>query len=194
MRQFYHVSLAVALCATTLSPAATAQAARTPATSSPPAAAAPANPAVPQQTTASFADWTLRCTRVSPAAKLCEVVQTITAQEKPVAQIAFGRVEKSQPMHLTVLVPTSVTFATSPALATLRDGDAPLVELAWRRCLPGGCLAEGTVSEDALRRARTATDPARVTFADGSGRVVALPFSPKGLPQALDALAKEDAG
>lgn len=68
------------------------------------------------------------------------------------------------------------------------------MDLTWRRCLPGGCLADGAVSEDALRRVRGWTEPARVTFADGTGRIVALPFSPRGLTQALDALAKDDAG
>ncbi len=192
MRQFRATTLAAILAAPSLSPSAVAQAARMQAPAAAPAPAASA--AVPQQTTASFADWTLRCTRVGPAAaKLCEVVQTITAQERTVAQIAFGRVDKGQPVHLTVLVPTSVTFGTAPALATMRDGEAAVVDMAWRRCLPGGCVAEGSVSDETMRRIRGTTDPSRITFADGSGRAVALPFSPKGLPQALDALGKEDA-
>jgi hypothetical protein len=55
-------------------------------------------------------------------------------------------------------------------------------------------MAEGTVSDEALRRVRGWTEPARISFADGNGHIAALPFSPRGLPQALDALAKEDAG
>ena len=165
---------------------AAAQAARAP------AAAPPPPPPVPQQTTASFADWTLRCNRSAPAAPVCEVVQTISSQDRAVAQIAFGRPGKGQPMHMTVLAPPSVSFSATPALATMRDGDPALVELAWRRCLPGGCLAEGPVADDALRRVRALSDAARITFADGAGRLVALPFSPKGLPQAMDALARED--
>ncbi len=157
-----------------------------------PAAAPPASPAQPQQTTASFADWTLRCTRTSPAAQICEVVQTVTNQDHPIAQVAFGRVAKGQPIHLTILVPPNVTFVSTPALRTARDGDGPVLEMAWRRCLPGGCLAEAVVTDDAMRRVRTATEATRVTFADGSGRLVALPFSSNGLAQALDALGKED--
>lgn len=110
------------------------------------------------------------------------------------AQVALGRTGKGQPLRMTILVPSSITFGNTPALSTAREGEAPTVELAWRRCQPGGCTADGPVAEDAVRRMRGWTEPARVTFADGSGRIVALPFSSRGLPQALDALAKEDAG
>ena len=186
MRRFRYVCLGAAvLCAS----ATAAQPAKSPA--APPATPAPASP---QQTTASFADWTLRCTRTSPTAQVCEVVQTITSQDRTVAQIAFGRAVKGQPMHLTILVPTSVTFATPPTLASGREGDAATLELAWRRCLPGGCMAESTVADDALRRVRGWTAAGRISFADGGGRAATLPFSPKGLPEALDALNREDAG
>lgn len=171
---------------------ADAETARTPASA--PSAPAPPNSTLPQQTTASFGDWTLRCTRTAAAAQTCEVVQGISSQDRTVAQVALGRPSKGQPLQLTILVPASVTFGTTPALSLARDGEAPIMDLTWRRCLPGGCLADGAVSEDALRRVRGWTEPARVTFTDGTGRIVALPFSPRGLTQALDALAKDDAG
>ena len=151
-------------------------------------------PAVPQQTTASFGDWTLRCTRISPTTQSCEVAQGISSQDRTVAQIAFGRVARGQALQLTILVPSSVTFGAAPALSPLRDGEAPVVELTWRRCLPGGCMADAPMSDDALRRVRGWAEPARITFTDGAGRAIALPFSPRGLPQALDAMAKDDAG
>ncbi len=162
----------------------------------PPAAsqAAPAAPTTqPQQTTATFADWTLRCTRISPTAQSCEIAQGVSSQERTIAQLAIGRVAKGQPLHLTILVPPSVSFAAAPAL-TVHDGDPALLTMTWRRCLPGGCVADGAVADDLLHRLRGMTEPARVVFADAGGRVVALPVSPQGLPQALDALAKEDGG
>lgn len=184
------------LIATTLfalgavSPRAGAEAARTPPVTAP----EQVNAALPQQTTASFGDWTLRCTRMTAAAQTCELVQGINNQDRTVAQFALGRTGKGQPLRMTILVPSSVTFGSTPALGTARDGEAPAVELAWRRCQPGGCTADGPLADDMVRRIRGWTEPARVTFADGSGRIVALPFSSRGLPQALDALAKEDAG
>ena len=111
-------------------------------------------------------------------------------QDRTVAQVAIGRAVKGQPLQVTVLVPPSVSFARPATLATTRDAEPPVLELTWRRCLPGGCLADAALSEDLVRRLRAWTDPARIVFADAAGRTLAFPFSPRGLPQAMDALAK----
>ena len=154
----------------------------------------PAAAALPQTTTASFADWTLRCNRPAPGAQSCEVVQAVGSQDRTVAQIALGRLAKGQPMHLTIAVPASVSFAAKPTLLTMNDADAPVVDLTWRACLPTRCLADAAPPDETLRRIRGWTEPARIVFQDAAGRPVTLPVSPRGLPQALDALAKEEAG
>ncbi len=157
--------------------------------------AAPATdvPAAPQQTTATFGDWILRCTLPVPGAKSCEIVQGISSQDRTVAQIALGRPAKGQPLQMTILVPPSVSLTGPATLATAKDGDPPMLELPWQRCLPGGCVATASVADDLQRRLRGLADPARIVFVDGAPRRVGLPLSPKGLPQALDALAKADA-
>jgi invasion protein IalB len=157
-----------------------------------PAKPPPPVPAEPQQTTASFGDWTLRCTRSAAASQICEVVQSITNEDRPVAQFAFGRVGKAQPLHLTILVPPNISLGSNPVLATSHDGDPPIAEFSWRRCLPGGCFADTSLSAETLLHLRGATDPDRVTFPNAAGRTEVLPFSPRGLSQALDALAKAD--
>lgn len=151
-------------------------------------------PATPQQTTAVFADWTLRCTRAvaGPMQQFCEVVQSIQREDRPVAQIAVGRPAKGQPMQLTVLVPPSVSFGAPALLSTGRNGDAAVVDMVWSRCLPAGCIAGSVLADDALTRLRGWAEPGRITFQDGEGRAAALPFSPRGLAQALDALAREE--
>ena len=169
-----------------------------------PAPAAASVPATPQQTTAVFADWTLRCTRAGtgtgtgtgigtgPVQQFCEVVQGIQRDDRPVAQVAVGRPGKGQPLQLTILVPPSVGFGAAPAVTTGRDGDTPVLEMAWRRCVPAGCIADGVLGDEALNRLRGWAEPGRITFQDGAGRAAGLPFSPRGLAQALDALARED--
>ena len=168
--------------------AAGAQAA--PAAQPVPGAQAGSVPDSPQQTTATFADWTLRCDR-SAGVPACEIVQTLANQGRPVAQIAVGRAARGQSLHLSILVPPSVSLGQPPQLLSGAE-KPPLAELAWRRCLPGGCFAEAVLAEDAVHHIRARTEPAQVVFQDGAGHTVALPFSPHGLPQALDALSKED--
>ena len=109
------------------------------------------------------------------------------------AQIAFGRPGRGQPMQVTLLVPPNIVPSVPASLTGPRDAEPPL-ELIWRRCLPAGCVADAPVPDDTLGRLRNWTDAGRVTFQDGAGRPAALPFSPRGLSQALDALAKEDGG
>ena len=128
----------------------------------------------PTSTTASFGDWVLRCQKVEGAAvtRLCEVAQSlmVKGQSAPVAQIAMGR--------------------SSP----LGDKPEQAMALAWKRCLPMGCFADVELTDDLMKRLRASAEGPRLGFTDGAGRDLALPFSLSGLPQALDALAKEPLG
>lgn len=149
--------------------------------------------ALPQQTTATFGDWTLRCSRPTGTAKFCELAQGAQRDGKAVAEMAIGAAGAGQRLQFTLLVPTSVSFAAVPTL-TPPSGDGAGLSLTWRRCLPVGCFADAELGDDALSRMRAWTQPARVVFTDGAGRATTVPVSPLGLSQAMDALAKEDAG
>lgn len=171
---------------------------------------APASPPVgsePQQTSATFGDWILRCTRLSATAadsQTCEVAEVlrVQGQQAPIAQVAIGRplaersaAERSRAsgLRLTVLLPVNMSFDKAPRLAMDQNDPQPIV-LTWRRCVPGGCFADAAVSETVLKKLRARTEPMRITFTDASGRELALPLSPRGLSPALDALAKEGSG
>src|SRR5271163_575119 len=61
----------------------------------------------PQMTTATFGDWIERCQRVNVSGesrRLCEVSLTVTAQGQnaPLAELAIGRVKKSDPLRVTL--------------------------------------------------------------------------------------------
>lgn len=150
-------------------------------------------PATPQETTATFADWTLRCAHTAASPQICEVLQGVASQSRAVAQIAIGRPGKGQPLQLTILVPPSVSLLGPATLSTAHPGDPPMLDLKWQRCLPGGCMANSPLPDDLLRRIKAWTDPARIVFSDATGQAIGLPMSAKGLPQALDALAKAEA-
>jgi invasion protein IalB len=121
----------------------------------------------------------------------CEVTQTVYDKSQAVAQTALGRPGRGEAMRLTILVPPNLTLSTPPRL--VGADNEPAVELSWRRCVPAGCLADAILTEEQVKRLRARTENGRVTFQDGAGREAAIPFAPRGLAPALDALAKEDA-
>jgi invasion protein IalB len=151
--------------------------------------------AEPNSTVASFGDWALRCQRLGDGAetqRVCEVAQQVRAQDQqnPVAELAIGRLKKADPLRLTVVLPVNVTFSNPPSLSA--DGKVPeLLDLGWRKCLPGGCIADAPMTDDVLRRWKTQAGAGRITWTDAAGRDLAIGLSFRGLTQALDALSKE---
>jgi invasion protein IalB len=88
------------------------------------------------------------------------------------------------------VTPANVSFPSTPRIAVEEKDSQPL-DLVWRRCLPGGCFADATLKEENIRRLRSRAEPGRIEFKDGAGRDLAIPLVFRGLPQALDALARE---
>jgi invasion protein IalB len=147
----------------------------------------------PDRTSASFGDWVMRCESVgSPAKRVCEAAQVMTlqGQTNPVAQVAIGSTEPKGAKQFTLVIPLNVALAMKPQIALAKPGAAPF-DLIWQRCTPGGCFASAAVSDNALSAMGAEAEPGRIKFKDAADRDVALPFSFRGLAQALDALAKE---
>jgi invasion protein IalB len=166
-------------------------------TAKPTPAASPQAPVSeePAATTASFGDWVMRCARTGEGDKViktCEAAQTIQVQGQsaPIAQMGIGRLSAGEPLRLTVVLPPNIVLPSSVHVATDEKDDAG-VDLAWRRCLPGGCIAEVKLESETIKSWRARSTPGKVTYKDAAGRAVAIPFSFRGLAQALDALAKE---
>jgi invasion protein IalB len=149
-------------------------------------------------TTASFGDWQLSC-RLTPVAAgqpsrhLCEVLQSVIlkGQTAPFAQLGFGKMTAADPIFFTAVVPPNVTFPSSVKLA-IDENDKQPVEVAWTRCLPGGCFASLAVKDDVVNRWRAQNEGGRLMFKSGAGQDMVVPISFKGLARALDALAKEN--
>jgi invasion protein IalB len=149
----------------------------------------------PVQTTATYGDWVLRCAHTGETTtgpQTCEVVQTLVlqGQQQPIAQVAIGSIDKTSGMRLTVVAPTAISFSKA-AYIVGAAGTPNLFDLTWRRCLPSGCFADIALTPDALKMMRARTDPANLVFKDAGERDITLPFSMRGLAQALDALGKE---
>ncbi|WP_271023476.1 invasion associated locus B family protein [Rhizobium sp. RCAM05973] len=87
------------------------------------------------------------------------------------------------------MLPTSISFPSSVQITT--DKDAAPLELTWRRCLSGGCFADGAPKDETIAHWRRATQPGHMIFKDAADRDIAIPLSFRGLAPALDALTKE---
>ena len=162
--------------------------AQAPAAPSPP----PSVSSEPQITTATYADWIVRCQRANDApqaTRQCEVAQTVQAQQATILQMAFARANAKQPFRLVVIVPVNISFP-SALRVSIDDKDPSRIDLNWRNCTSGGCIAEANIAEVVLKLWRAQTEHGRVQIKDAAGRDVAIPFSFRGLSQALDALAK----
>ena len=162
---------------------------------------APAQPPAPvssqpETTTASFGAWTLRCQlRHEPTVdtRICEVENGIVpqGQQNPIAHIVVNRPSPKEELLVTAVVPISVIFPSVPKISA---GDKePGLELAWKRCVPIGCMAVNVLKDDILRawRAETGENTGRLVFTDATGRPVNIQFTFRGFAQAMDAFAKE---
>jgi invasion protein IalB len=158
-----------------------------------PAQAAPAPGAVsqPDNTTATYGDWVLRCQQ-SVAARVCEIVQTLEQQGQrgPIALVAIGRPVKDEPIKLVIQVPPNLSLGDKVGVrVSVADKDEATA--IFQRCLPGGCFAEAALSDDVLKRWRGLSEAGQMRYLDAGRREVALPLSFRGFPAAAEALLRE---
>jgi invasion protein IalB len=161
-------------------------------------APAAATEAAADMTTATFADWELRCRATPssdparPGGRSCELVQSVfvQGQSTPFAQLAFGRIDQKDPLLFTVVVPSDVAFGTVMKLS-VAEGDKFPIDIPWVRCRPGGCFATVTMNETIIKRLQSRNEPGRIVYVTGGGRDFILPISFRGLARAFEALARE---
>ncbi len=154
--------------------------------------AAPAPITGPDNTSARFGDWLLRC-NAAPGGKQCEMVQTVqiqiaSGQQAPVALFAIGRASRGEPLKFIVQLPSNVTLASGIIVETKPDRP---VAGAYTRCLPVGCFAEALLTDDIRRRWMARTEAGQVRIQDGANQAVALPLSFRGFSLAMEALMRE---
>lgn len=146
-----------------------------------------------QRTTATYDDWTVRCTTRAgkPPQKTCgmEQLSRIKGKERPFSRVAISRPAKGQPPRLIVQVPVNVWVATGVKIQ-IGGKDVGLAG-PFTHCVPAGCFAAITLKENTVREFTTAKAPARIVYANAAGRAVAIPLAFKGFAQAFEAIQKQ---
>ena len=152
--------------------------------------------AEPQNTSATYGDWILRCSRSgdgAQAVRVCEIAQPfqvqVQGQQAPFGQLAIGRANAKDPLHVTFVMSPNVAFPSDVKLMT-DDKDTQPVVLSWSTCIPSACRADGELKDDQLKRWKALTANGHLVFKQSGGQPTPITVSIRGLPQALDALAK----
>jgi len=146
-----------------------------------------------QITTTSFGDWVLQCQRgAENTRENCEVSLTIQEknQQAPIAKIALGRPVPSENIHVLILLPNNISFPSSVEMRS-DDKDAWSADVQWKRCVPGACLAEMTLTDADIIRWHALDGAGKILFKDAQANQIGIGFSFHGLGQALDALAQK---
>ncbi|HEV2512030.1 invasion associated locus B family protein [Bosea sp. (in: a-proteobacteria)] len=145
----------------------------------------------PDNTTATYGDWVMRCQQ-SVAARVCEIVQTLEQQGQrgPIALVAIGRPVKSEPIKLVIQVPPNLALGDKASVRVVVAEKDEAVAV-FQRCLPGGCFAEASLSDDVFKRWRGLSEAGQMRYLDAGKREITLPLSFRGFPAAAEALLRE---
>ena len=146
--------------------------------------AAPAFAEAPQQTTATYDNWTVIC-QVQGAVQACEAVTRLNVkgqdgQVRPLLSMSLAKAASGQSLRLQL--PLGVDLTAAPGVRT----DPPLV-LQWKTCVASGCLAEAQVEAAALDRLEEVV-VSFVALGPEAGKVIEVPVSLKGFGDAVKAL------
>lgn len=144
--------------------------------------------AEPQQTTATYRDWTLRCVVAADKHKKCEVTQAthVQGRQRPVSQIAISEPVKGSPAKMVVQLPIGIWL---PAGVKVSYGaNEPAVIASFKRCVPDACFADATLTDAQLDKMKSAKKSGHLEFENGTQNLLKLPISFRGFAEALDAL------
>nr|WP_321460171.1 invasion associated locus B family protein [uncultured Cohaesibacter sp.] len=153
----------------------------------------------PSVTTATYGDWVLRCVTAKADAdkapeRLCEIVQTIQVKGQTVAQIALGRRAKAEALTMTAVLPVNIALPGKAFVAAeIVKDKAPegVINLVWRHCLQGSCVAVAQLADKELKALLAASENGALGFVEASGRQIMIRLSWNGFSAALDALQQQ---
>lgn len=140
----------------------------------------------PAQTTATFADWTVRCRQVAELdAQQCEMVQVLSTADRQstVANLAIGQLPGDEDIRFVLQLPLGVHLPTDVAFTI---GDEEVTTAQFETCFQTFCLAYATLDDDAIEQMKSGSEMT-MNFEDRARRDVAMPISLNGFTAAYAA-------
>ena len=132
-----------------------------------------------EQAPRAFGDWTLQCGKVGASQETsCILVQDVTEQEsgRPVMQFAVGFWGAEKHRGIVITLPLGVRL---PPGIQMKVDATEVGNLPFFQCRQNGCQVHANL-DDALLSKFKAGNAGTVSFYDGTGRVIPVPFSLKG--------------
>lgn len=146
----------------------------------------------PSLTTATYDDWTVRCSVLRQGEeqtesgeggiKVCELLQTARVKEsgRVILETAMGRVGENEPFRIVFKVPLSVLLR-EPILLTIDD--TALISASYLRCVKGSCIAETELTPDEIGMVVSAST-LLVEFKNSPEQPIKVPVNTSGLAAA----------
>ena len=155
--------------------------------------APPAPAAQPEQTTATYGEWTVRCAG-HEGLPPCDLLQVAVAQDdgRQVLRLSLAHLGDGDRIGVQAWVPLGVRV--SGGVLVQVDGETVELEgFGFTRCEPGGCFIEGVVDEGSLSAFKRGKEGVLVVLdGGGSPRVTRLGFV--GFTAGLEAMKSRNLG
>ncbi len=144
----------------------------------------------PQQTTATYQDWIVRCELRPgpPPVKSCATVQfsQVQGQSGVFTQISIANPRQGEALKLVFQVPIEVWLPTGVRLA-IGESETGL-SATFKRCAPNACFADVEIKDDSVKNLRSGAETGKFQFKDTNQKDVIVPVSFKGFGAAFDAM------
>jgi invasion protein IalB len=140
--------------------------------------------------TATFGDWTVRCSQ-KEGAPPCDIVQFVRQKDtgRTIMQVSFGYIPGQDKYPVQFVLPLGFLLSSG---ATIRiDDKTDLKDYPVTRCEAQGCLIEKTADAKDLAPFR-AGKIGTVTVTAAAGRMITFPISFTGFTRALDEMTAKN--
>lgn len=137
----------------------------------------------------TYRDWTLRCGTFEASEgvqdRLCEIAQDLTEADSGQRVLSLAlRSGADGSAALTMIAPFGLRLSEGIAIDIAEDR---LAQIAFRTCLPAGCIASAELDPTALTRLSAASE-AQVLMTGDAGQALSLTVSLTGFAAAWDRL------
>jgi invasion protein IalB len=149
----------------------------------------------PTSLTETYRDWVVRC--VTPAAavegqtaspvRICEMTQELRQQDSGQRVLALSVIRSADDANTASLTLVSPFGLLLSAGIQIEVSEAALLDMAFRTCLPAGCIALSDLTADQIS-VLAAGETATVILTDTNGQTLRLDVSLAGFTAAWNRL------